>query len=188
VFSNEGKRVLDRVAPVGYLKEWRKTLAAKKINNKVDNKSVLVFRVNDEWFALPSGCLHEITEKRTIHRIPRNNNSDICGVVNIGGEVRVCYSFESILGVNNPSTEIQENNVISTSRFIVVVLEGHYYVFCVEQIFGLSWYDKSEIYPVPTTLVHEGAKMLSGVINHDKNKVAVLDVEKFQHNLEAIRL
>lgn len=30
VFSDEGRRVLDRAAPVGYLKEWRKSLSADK--------------------------------------------------------------------------------------------------------------------------------------------------------------
>ena len=188
VFSNEGKKVLDRVAPVGYLKEWRKTLSSKKAEHKKDTKSVLVFRMANEWFALPTGCLHEITEKRTIHRIPRNNNDDIRGVVNIGGEVRVCYSLMNILGVNSISAETQEDGEVVAGRFIVVLLEGHYYVFCVEQVFGLCWYDDSEIFPVPATLVNKNEKMIVGVINHDKNKVAILDVEKFQHNLEAIRL
>lgn len=188
VFSDEGKRVFNRAAPVGYLKDWRKALATKKSEDKADSKSILIFRVNNEWFALPADCLHEITEKRTIHRIPRNINNDISGVVNVGGEVRICYSLESILGVKRLSDEIVEEGVVATGRFIVAFLDGQYYVFYVEQISGLSWYRDKELLSVPATIGHENEDMLLGVISHNKNKVAVLDTEKFQRNLEGIRL
>jgi len=188
IFSNEGKRVLDRVAPVGYLKEWRKTLSDKSNEQNIDNKSVLIFRVGDEWFALPAGCLQEITEKRTIHRMPRNINSDISGVVNVGGEIRICYSLSSILGIKNSRKKDQEDVASVAGRFIVALLDNQYYVFWVDQVIGLHWYNNDEVFPVPATLECEGRNMLSGVITHNKNNVAVLDVGMFQRNLGGIML
>jgi len=187
VFSSEGKRVLDRAAPTGYLSDWRKSLSAKKKTQEVDSNAVLVFRVRDEWFAIPAQCLHEITEKRTIHRIPRNKNNDISGVVNIGGEVRVCYSLESILGVKDDSGCVK-NDTVSVERFIVALLDGHYYVFYVDQVSGLLWYGNDEVSSAPATIAYDGGNMLSGVISHNKNKIAVLDITKLQRNLEGIQL
>ena len=188
VFSSEGKRVLDRLAPVGYLKDWRKTLAIKKKDQAVDTQSVLVFRVSDEWFALSAGCLHEIAEKRAIHRIPRNINTDIAGVVNIGGEVRVCYSLKSILGISDPRDVDDKNKSIATGRFIVALLGNQYYVFFADQISELSLYNDAEVLPVPATIKYKGKNFIAGVIRHNKNNVAVLDADVFQRNLEEIRL
>jgi chemotaxis-related protein WspD len=188
VFSAEGKRVLDRAAPVGYLKEWRKSLSIKNSEETTSNKSVLVFRVGKEWFALPSACLHEVAEKRSIHRIPRNNNTDIGGVVNIGGEVRICYSLASILGVKDLAEEDRKFDSHSAARFIVTILNGEYYVFNVEQVSGLTWYGDNAIHPVPATVEYAGDNMISGIISHNKNKISVLDVDKLQSNLEGIVL
>ena len=188
VFSNEGKRVLDRLAPVGYLKDWRQTLAVKKKDQAIGTQSVLVFRVSDEWFALPAVCLHEIAEKRSIHRIPRNINTDIAGVVNIGGEVRICYSLKSILGINDQCEAENKNKSVATGRFIVALLAGQYYVFFADQISELSLYNSGDVLPVPATLKYKGKNFISGVIRHNKNNVAVLDADMFQRNLEGIRL
>ena len=147
-----------------------------------------MFRVNDEWFALPSRCLHEIAEKRSIHRIPRNKNTDIRGVVNISGEVRICYSLKSILGVKDSSKAGSKSNDITAGRFIVTILNDEYYVFDVEQVNGLSLYSENEVLPVPATLQYSGGNMISAVINQNKNNIAVLDIDKFQRNLEGISL
>lgn len=188
IFSNEGKRVLDRVAPTGYLKEWRKSLSAKKKIVKADIAAVLAFRVGNEWFAIPAQCLHEVTERRTIHRIPGNNNNDISGVVNIGGEVRVCYSLESILGVKCDPEYDSKDEEASVKRFIVALLGDHYYVFCVNQVSGLCWYGNDDLSSVPATLAYKSGSMLLGLISHNENKIAILDTLKLQSNLEGIQI
>ena len=188
VFSVEGKRVLDRVAPVGYLKGWRKTLAIKKEQQNGDNKSALVFRVNDEWFALPTGCLEEITEKKKVHRIPRNQNSDISGVVNIGGEIRICYSLVNILGINSAREDVKNTGAIVAGRFIVILLDSQHYVFLVDQVNGLDWYSFEEVSPVPSTLEYDSGNMIAGIIKRNKNNIAILNVDMFQRNLEGIVL
>lgn len=188
VFSTEGKRVLDRFAPVGYLKEWKKTLSTTKKKENVDNKSVLIFRVGGEWFALPASTMQEITEVKTVHRIPSNKSYDISGVVNIGGEIRICYSLVSIFGIKMPHNNERKYNAVINGRFIVAVLGNNCYVFPVDQVSGLCWYNDSDVLPVPATLEYAGNNMLLGVINHNKNNVAVLDADMFRRNLERIAL
>lgn len=188
VFSREGKRVLDRAAPSGYLKEWRKGLAARKPIFKKESRSILVFRVADEWFAIPAGCLHEITDKKTVHKIPGNNKAGIVGVVNVGGEIRVCYSLESVLGVRFQDSKNKKGSNSEIARFIVAFIGGNYYVFGAQHISGMVLYHDDDIFPVPSTLAYDGANLLLGVIKHSTNKVAVLDVDKFQSVLEGILL
>lgn len=188
VYRDAGREVFDKAAPVGYLSEWRKTLASEVILEKHEDKSILVFMVGEEWFAIPAACLSEISEARVVHRIPRNRNSDIEGIVNIGGEVRVCYSLESILGVKVSVTHGGKNGLGMISRLLVILLDSQYYVFRVDQVSGLCWYNIKDILSVPSTLRHDSGGLLMGVINYNKNKVGVLDVDIFQSRLEGISL
>jgi chemotaxis-related protein WspD len=188
VYRDAGREVFDKVAPVGYLSEWRKSLASETILEKHEDKSVLVFMVGEEWFAVPAACLSEIAEARVVHRIPRNRNSDIDGIVNIGGEVRVCYSLESILGVKVSETQNGKKGLGMIARLLVILLDSQYYVFRVDQVSGLCGYNVKDILSVPSTLRHDGGGLLLGVINYNKNKVGVLDVDIFQDRLEGISL
>jgi chemotaxis-related protein WspD len=188
VFRDAGREVFEKSAPVGYLSEWRKTLASEMVLEKNEDKSVLVFMVGGEWFAIPATCLNEIAEQRVVHRIPRNRNDDIEGIVNIGGEVRVCYSLESILDVKQLAVKNNKNGLSMIARHLVILLDAQYYVFRVEQVSGLCWYNDNDILPVPSTLRHEGAGVISGVINHNKNKVGIFDIDAFQARLEGIAL
>ena len=53
VFAAAGRRFLDAPSPAGYLDEWTTRLAARDDTREGDESSVLVFRLGDEWLALP---------------------------------------------------------------------------------------------------------------------------------------
>jgi len=190
VFSTAGRRVFDKSAPPGYLPEWRKKLAVNEPLVDQNNEGILIFRLNAEWFAVAADCLEEITEERTVHRIPRNKNMDIEGIVNVSGEVQVCYSLKQILGVKaEPVTEsVKKHDITVMSRFVVASFGGQCYVFRVDQISGLRWYSTETLFSAPVTIENEAAGMLLGVINEGNLKIAVLDVAQLQTRLEGIRL
>ncbi|MBL1275269.1 MAG: chemotaxis protein CheW [Ectothiorhodospiraceae bacterium] len=186
VFSDEGRRVFEKAPPAGYLSEWRKKLAITASSDSHHDVSVMVFRISEEWFSLPTACLEEVTEQRTIHRIPRNRNKEVEGIVNIAGEIQICYSLENILGIKHVS--LAEENITIMGRFLVVLLGDKNYVFSVDQVSGLCGYAIDELQPPPATLEFEGSGMLLGVLNNSNNNVAVLDIALLQHRLEGINL
>lgn len=186
VFSTEGRRVLDKGVPTGYLPEWRKKISKKELSVDQYSESVLVFQVNNEWFGISAHCLDEITENRTIHRIPRNRNKKVEGIVNIGGEIQLCYSLANVLGVKKVPVEQRDTTV--PGRFLVASLGDKNYVFRVDQVSGLSWYADKSLFQGPSTLADEGKGMLLGVMNENDNRVAILDVEKLQEHLEGVLL
>ena len=60
-----GRRFLDAPSPAGYLDEWTARLAAPNDERgRGRSSSVLVFRLGDEWLALPVGVLVEVTRPR----------------------------------------------------------------------------------------------------------------------------
>jgi len=178
-FAETGRIVFERAAPSGYLTEWRDAISAYESHEAEKQKNIFVFRVGCEWFALPSSVLSEVATERVIHRIPRNTNRFISGVVNINGEVKICYTIADLLDMN-----ITGNEKCKSRRMIVVELSGVHYVFLVDEVKGLHWYCESDLLPVPATLSEKDSAQLYGIVRQFDQKIAIFDVENFQKKLE----
>src|SRR3954462_5683075 len=70
VFAAAGRQFLDAASPSGYLEDWAERLAALPETAAADIQSVLLFRLADEWLALPVTVIVEVTGPRPVHRIP----------------------------------------------------------------------------------------------------------------------
>jgi len=182
VFFEAGRSVFEKVAPSGYLSHWREKIAAKEICDDSKNNSVLVFRIGHEWFALPSGILGEIANERTIHRIPRNMNRFISGIVNINGEIKICYSLSELLELSHIDDDDKKDE--KPKRLVVIELNEKNYVFLVDEVKGLYLYGDSELLPVPATLNADNALLLLGSIKRFNHQVAVFSINEFQEKLE----
>lgn len=173
VFSQAGRTVFERQPPVGYVTQWRNEIANQQKENNNETTGIILFRLLDEWFAFPAALLQEIAEQRELHRVPHNDNPHIAGVVNIGGEINVCYSLASLMGVGRL---VKEENVYQ--RLMVVKVDGERYIFPVSEISGLTHYGKEEILPPPATLGSEKSSFVNGIYTFQNNQVAVLDIEQ----------
>jgi len=182
VFSNSGRSVFENKPPVGYLSQWRKEIAGEINKTELKSNSVLVFRSGSEWFAFPASILSEISNEKNIHRIPRNLNKFILGIVNINGEIKVCYSLNDFLGIK--AGDDREDDTHIPKRLIVIRLNENDYVFPVDEVKGLDWYGDSDLRPVPSTLESSGADILLGSLKKPDYNVAVFDIDRFQERLE----
>lgn len=172
VFSRAGREVLEQKPPAGYITQWRNEIAHQQEKNDESLIGVMTFRIGEEWFALPAKCIQEIAELRKIHRVPHSDNPRIGGIVNIGGEVNICYSLGSLLGVKN------DKNEDTDQRLLVVNYNGDRYIFPVNEVSGMARYGESDLIPVPATLGEEKLSIVSGMIEINKKHIALLDVDQ----------
>ncbi|MGA7813893.1 chemotaxis protein CheW, partial [Caballeronia sp.] len=63
----------------------------------VTTHSALVFRIADEWLALPTTALRQVDDIRPIHSLPHRRNRVVLGLVNIRGELTVAASLGELL-------------------------------------------------------------------------------------------
>ncbi|MFN2127122.1 MAG: chemotaxis protein CheW [Anaerolineales bacterium] len=187
IFSENGHSVLDILPPSDYLTQWRKEISKPKEKKKSSIKSVLVFRVGKEWFALQANILSEIADDRAIHRIPQNENSSIMGIVNVSGVIKVCYSLADMLGLS-PGTQSVDMDRTCLRRLVIFKLDHKDYVFLADEVSGLCWYADSELQPIPSTLSEKTTSVLLGSLSQGKNKVAVFNIDSLQTMLERITL
>jgi chemotaxis-related protein WspD len=181
VFTKAGRKVLEKQAPSGYVVQWQNEIKHQINLDDKEPVSGMMFRLAREWYTIVSGSIVEIAERRTIHRVPHNNNKYIAGIVNIGGEVNICFSLSDLLD----SGEICDEDSIY-QRLIVIKSQNDRFIFPVSEVFGIVKYNEDTILPPPSTLDNRRKSYVKGIYRHNDLHVAVLDVDNVCRGLEGV--
>jgi chemotaxis-related protein WspD len=179
VFAAAGRRFLDAPSPPDYLDEWTKRLGTPEDDEVLDELSVLVFRLGDEWLALCVGVLVEVTPPRVVHRIPHRGGL-LAGLVNIRGELHLCVRLDLLLGVSRA----EELTPAENPRLIVIRMEGEGWVFAADEVDQVQRLPGQSLGPAAPTLARAAAKMNKGVFQKDQRAIGLLDESRL---FQAIR-
>lgn len=184
VFHEASLHAYERAIPDDYRQEWTEVLAGEKESAVTDSRTVIVFRIGNEWVSIPTRLCKEISRMMKIHRLPHNKSQILKGVVNNGGEIRICFSLGSLLGITRAEQVFGEEFNTVYARMIVMDVEGRNYVFPVSEIKGLLQYRESDRVPLPDTVLASSASYMSGVIKWDGKTIGCLDETLLTSQLE----
>lgn len=177
--------LLDRIIPEEYASEWTEILKNEK--GKIDRRfaSILIFRLGNELFALPTISFKEILKLKTIHPIPHQKNSNLIGIVSLNGELQPCISLHSLLQVN--ATSLQNNkNSKHEERMIAITKDNLIWVFPVEEIKGIALFDLSQMTNVPVNVVKLKFSYVKGILHIDNTLVSLIDDELLFYSLKTL--
>lgn len=218
VYSIEGRRLLERSLPDGYLQEWtallatlKQTTAQVKIVNGVSANdapensvsmngvarekvlvdvkpiAVVIFRIHNEWLALPASVFKEVTPSSPIHTIPHRSNQILLGLVNIHGELQICVSLAHLLTLEIAKPETTKPAALTHSipnpRMMVLERESERWVFPVDEIYGVQRFQLNELKPAPTNVAKSANTYTKGLIGWRKTHVSFLDDELLFYTL-----
>lgn len=182
VFATAGRRFLDAPSPAGYLAEWTTRLSARDETREGDESSVLVFRLGDEWLALPVTVLVEVTRPRLLHRIPHRAGL-LAGMANIRGELHLCVRLDMVLGVN-----AQPDSDPDLRRLVVIRRETEVWVFAADEVDQVHRVLIPDLTSAAPTLARSHGRLTRGVFPHGNRAVGVLDdLRLFQTLRERLR-
>ena len=185
VLTSAARRFFDRPAPAGYLDSWREILEQPEVARDADTRSVLVFRLGDEWLALPTAVLAEVTSPRQLHRVPHRSNAELAGIVNIRGQLQVCILLEGLLGL--PAAAVGIPVAASTARLIVVERVGdrgaERWVFRVDEVAGVHRVPGQSLRDVPATVSGAGTRATTALFSWHDRTVGLLDVSRLLDGL-----
>lgn len=185
VFENAGRRFLDAPAPEGYREEWTKRLAVPIEEPSSDLTGVLIFRLGEEWLALPVQVLVEVTPRRPTHRVPHRGGV-IEGLVNIRGELYLCAHLDQVLGLKAHEEVLSVGRTgKSPERLLVVERDGERWVFPVDEVDQVGRFPLRELTGVPATVGRSLARMSRGVIHVQGRAIGLLDDERLFQTLRA---
>lgn len=156
--------LLSRPHPEGYDEECIKALKQHLIEESTSKESLLIFRIKNEWLALPSNCIKEITKPTFVHRLPHTNNTVLLGITNVQGELLITISMQNLLGISGEPNESPKPYVYSMySRNIVFGSKKDVFVFPVDEIYGLGYIQLDNIDPVPIGVVKSLKNFFTGI-------------------------
>jgi chemotaxis-related protein WspD len=176
VFAAAGRRFLDAPSPPGYLEEWTARLLAPIEETATDLQSVLIFRLGEEWLALRVQVLIEVTNARTIHRIPHRAGL-LAGLVNIRGELHLCIHLDRLLGMK-PTTAKDSGTANGQPRWVVAERDSNCWVFPVDEVDQVYRFPAGELTGVPATVARAGGHLTRGVFTWKERAVGYLDDER----------
>ncbi len=172
VYHQATSFVYDAPMSEEYRDECTQVLREHKTIGKVKESSVLTFEVFDEWLAIPTRYIKEITDFRTIQRLPHNKNRFVQGIVNISGEIEISFSLEKILALRETGKKQRKPRHV-----IIAEYEKTRYVFPVSQLGEVFRYHGDDLQGVPSTLSEHTGSFMQGIIKWKHQKVGVIDTE-----------
>lgn len=166
IYSAAGRQLLDREVSPEYLREGAAQLAREKSRPQSRNTaSVVIFRLGEEWFGLPTSLFQEVVGFRKMHRVPHHGNNVLRGLVNIRGELQLCVSLGRLLGI--PRGKTHGNDAVNGiyERMIVIARGDARCVFPVSEVRGVRRYVPQDLLSAPATAAHNAGDYLYGMLH-----------------------
>jgi chemotaxis-related protein WspD len=178
VYAAAGRSFLDRDVEETYANSWMSLLSTTQESVTAealiasDAIMAMVFRLGEEWLALPSRLLSEVTDLSPIHWIPHRSNSFLRGLVNIRGELQLCIALEVLLGLPSPP----ESPALRPC-FLVIEQDQQTWVFSVDELQGLRRLPLTDLTPAAVTVTKGTSTYTQSVLVWQDQHINLLDPE-----------
>lgn len=176
LYSAAGRQVLDRPTSADYQQEWTKRFSEPRTEDNCDLQSALLFRLGDEWLAIESRCIDEITPLRSIHSLPRTEGTLVKGLVNIRGELKLCVSLGALLQLEKAREDHLDDREIH-ERMISISLDDQSFVFPASEVHGVHHYSEDVLQASPVTVSRSKSSFTTGILEWRDRHVGVLETE-----------
>ncbi|WP_081466464.1 chemotaxis protein CheW [Collimonas fungivorans] len=184
VHARAAAELLDRLQLDGGSDGWLEP-GEEPQQDDADLHSLLLFRIGEEWLALPTALLEEITELRSVHRLPHRQNAVVLGITNIRGALVTCVSLAAMLGIGDSSSDSKASaRQELLRRMLIVRHNGQTTAFTADEVHGTLRVAASARQPVPTTLIRATGHFTDAVIQWNGHSVGLLDQELLFHTLD----
>lgn len=131
-------------------------------------RSLLLFRLGEEWLALATACLAEIAPLQPVHSLPHQRSRVLHGVANVRGALVPCLSLGDLLGVERLSEPARSGRVMP--RMLILAASGGPVVMAVDEIDGIHRLDAAQ-----QGITEDAAPFTAAVLQWRGRSVRVLD-------------
>ena len=176
--------LLDREVPPEYLADCTRHMAQIRKVEQAEVDSVVIFRIGAEWLALPTPVFREVAALPAIHSLPNRRGSIVQGVANVRGELLVCVSLGSVLGLAQAAETCHGRRRLALRRLVVIGLDGQRLGFTVDEMHGIVRFDPSARKAVPTTVARATATYSKAILTWHEHAVGLLDEQLLFYTLQ----
>ena len=184
VHADAALQLIDRDLQPDCVAEWTQHYGKPKSPERRRERSVVIFRIDAEWLALPTRVVREIADRRPIHSLPHRDSTLVLGLVNVRGELLVCVSLGGLLGMEPSRETTGPAGRAVKGRLMVIEAEAVRAACPVDEIHGVHQVFEGGLNDVPTTLARAPASHSSAVVAWDGRSVGLLDEQSLFQAIE----
>jgi chemotaxis-related protein WspD len=172
VYSTAATRLLDRYA----LQQDDRVQVSNTVESEVKTRSLLMFRLGEEWLGLATRCLVEVAPLQAIHSLPHQRSGALLGVANVRGALVACLSLVELLGLDGISNVAPGTRVMP--RMLIIAAHGGPVVVPVDEVDGIHAIDEQILDAASRSGTQASAKYTRGVLPFKGRSLRWLDEEQ----------
>ncbi|UVJ45098.1 chemotaxis protein CheW [Pseudomonas sp. LS1212] len=172
VYAAAATRLLDRYA---LSQEPQQAYAEQQAS--VVTRSMLMFRLGDEWLALATRCLVEVAPVQPVHSLPHQRSRALQGVANVRGALVACLSLGELLGLDSAAVSVPSAAARGMPRMLILAAPGGSVVVPVDEVDGIHAIVPSDLDANPVS-GQGSARFTQAVLMWKGRSVRVLDEEQ----------
>lgn len=173
VYSAAATRLLDRYS---FEQEHVEQYATRVDERKVATRSLMIFRLGDEWLGLVTRCLDEVAPMQPIHSLPHQRSRALQGVANVRGALVPCLSLIELLGLD--PTLAGPTSLRVMPRMLILAAHGGPVVVPVDEVDGIHNIEERVLNAASASGEHVSAKYTRGVLQWKSRSLRWLDEEQ----------
>lgn len=172
VYSAAATRLLDRYA----LQQDDRVQVSATLESEVKTRSLLMFRLGEEWLGLATRSLVEVAPLQAIHSLPHQRSRALLGVANVRGALVACLSLVELLGLDGVSSVPGGARVMP--RMLIIAAHGGPVVVPVDEVDGIHAIDENILDAASRSGSQASARYTRGVLQFKGRSLRWLDDEQ----------
>ncbi|SOZ18265.1 signal transducer, CheW-like protein [Cupriavidus taiwanensis] len=139
----------------------------------------LVFRIGEEWLALPTAALGEVTAPSPVHSLPHRRDAAVLGLAAVRGNLLACLSLAHLFDTGAAQAELDA----AGSRFLILGQGRAAIALPVAEIAGIVRVRRAALEPLPATLARGSARYTQALFVDQGRSVGLLDAAQVRQAL-----
>lgn len=172
VYSAAATRLLDRYS----LQQDQREAVVSKVEVDVKTRSLLMFRLGEEWLGLATRTLVEVAPLQAIHSLPHQRSRALLGVANVRGALVACLSLVELLDLDGSVAPASGGRVMP--RMLIIAAHGGPVVVPVDEVDGIHAIDERILDAASQSGAQNSAKYTRGVLQYRGRSLRWLDEEQ----------
>ena len=172
VYSAAATRLLDRYS----LQQDQREAVVSKVEIDVKTRSLLMFRLGEEWLGLATRSLVEVAPLQAIHSLPHQRSRALLGVANVRGALVACLSLVELLDLDANAAPTSGARIMP--RMLIIAAHGGPVVVPVDEVDGIHAIDERVLTAASQSAAQASAKYTRGVLQYRGRSLRWLDEEQ----------
>ncbi|WP_434767839.1 chemotaxis protein CheW [Pseudomonas triticicola] len=172
VYSAAATRLLDRYS----LQQDQREAVVSKVEIDIKTRSLLMFRLGEEWLGLATRSLVEVAPLQAIHSLPHQRSRALLGVANVRGALVACLSLVELLDLDGSVAPVSGGRIMP--RMLIIAAHGGPVVVPVDEVDGIHAIDERILDAASQSGAQASAKYTRGVLQYRGRSLRWLDEDQ----------